>query len=87
MMLYSLLSKDKKISMSYRRFCELVCKYFPEKAGKSNSISKNENKNENVIERNEIIKKMTNETNFSATKKEAKPMGRREKGQPFNKNI
>lgn len=39
-MLYESLRKEKKILMSYRRFCELVCKHFPEKAGKSKNMEK-----------------------------------------------
>ena len=39
-MLYESLRKEKKILMSYRRFCELICKHFPEKAGKSKNIAK-----------------------------------------------
>lgn len=86
-MLYDLLRKDKKISMSYRRFCELICQHFPEKAGKSKKMAKKHNGN--ITQQKEIaIQKNTNVPKSTGDKpKDAKPIGQRDKSKPYNTNI
>jgi hypothetical protein len=84
-MLYESLRKEKKILMSYRRFCELVCKHFPEKAGKSKNMEKKQDGNR--THQNEIaIQKNTNAPKPIEERK-AKPIGQRDTSKPYNTNI
>lgn len=84
-MLYESLHKDKKISMSYRRFCELICKHFPEKAGKSKNIAKKQN--DNVIQQKEIAIQKNANVPKPLEERTAKPIGQRDTSKPYNTNI
>ncbi len=84
-MLYESLRKEKKILMSYRRFCELICKHFPEKAGKSKNIAKKQN--DNVTQQKEISIQTNKNVPKPMEERKAKPIGQRDTSKPYNTNI
>ena len=77
-----LLEKEYPKTMLYE---SLICKHFPEKAGKSKNIAKKQN--DNVTQQKEISIQTNKNVPKPMEERKAKPIGQRDTSKPYNTNI